>query len=333
MSNIEYYRNSIISLRKATSWELAQTGEQGGTRRLTRGCLLFCVFGIGKLAIGSPRVFREGEDDIEGWLDGAYYRYLVYNELMNRRVSLIITAALFGAAGLALGLLLSGGGAGSRANLPAGAYATPMTIVSIVETASTSPTVTIEYPQFPKLPTALNDAIASATMSRLAGFRKTASETMKARAATGDSAAVIPYSAYHFMASWQPSQVNSRYISFIERYGSYAGGANGNEQLQTFNYDIARRGFVSLADLFPDAPDYLATLASTVRSRLASSMNSASAGHAPLSMMDAGTAPDTANFKNFTFTNDLVTIYFPKYAVAPGSFGEQHVTIIRSSIK
>ncbi|HUX12230.1 MAG TPA: DUF3298 domain-containing protein [Spirochaetia bacterium] len=208
-----------------------------------------------------------------------------------------------------------------------------MSIVSIVETASTSPTVTVEYPQFPKLPAALNSAVASATMTRLADFRRSAAETMKARAATGDSAAVIPDSAYYFIASWQPSQVNPRYVSFIERYSSYAGGANGNEQLKTFNYDIARRRFVTLSDLFPDAPDYLGEIATMARSQLASSMNFASAGHVPLSMMDAGTAPDRTNFKNFTFTNELVTIYFPKYAVAPGSFGEQHLVIRRRSVK
>jgi len=250
---------------------------------------------------------------------------------MNHRVSPIVTCALFVAAGLASSLVFSC--ASSMANIPQGATATPMTIVSIEETASTSPTVTIEYPQFPALPAALNSAIASATMSRLAAFRETAAETMKARAATGDAAAVIPASAYQFIAYWQPSQINSRYLSFIERFSSYAGGANGNEQLQTFNYDIARHSFVSLADLFPDAPDYLATVAAMARSQLANSMNSASAGHAPLAMMDAGTAPTPANFRNFTFTNDLVTIYFPKYAVAPGSFGEQHVTIIRRSVK
>ena len=258
---------------------------------------------------------------------------------MNHRVSLVVTAVFFAATGLALGLLLTGN-PGTRisrtsavAPIPAGASSMPVSIVSIEETASTSPNVTIEYPQFPTLPAALNSAIASATMNRLAAFRKAAAETMKARAATGDSAAVIPASAYQFIATWQPSQLNSRYISFIERYGSYAGGANGNEQLQTFNFDIARRSFLSLANVFPHAPDYLATVATMARNQLASSMNSASAGHAPLAMMDAGTTPTAANFKNFTFTNDLVTIYFPKYAVAPGSFGEQHVTIIRSSVK
>jgi len=258
---------------------------------------------------------------------------------MDRRISIIITAVLFAAAGLALGLVLSGhsglraSGEGSAADIPAGASITPMTVVSIEEADPASPTVTIEYPQFPALPAALNSAIATATMSRLAQFRKSAAETMKARAATGDSAAVIPTSAYDFIATWQVSQINSRYVSLIERYDSYAGGANGNEELQTFNYDIARSRFVSLANLFPDAPNYLATVATMARSQLASSMNTASAGHAPLTMMDAGTAPTQSNFRNFTFTNALVTIYFPKYAVAPGSFGEQHVTIIRSSVK
>ena len=36
------------------------------------------------------------------------------------------------------------------------------------------------------------------------------------------------------------------------------------------------------------------------------------------------------NFSNFTFTDNSITVYFPKYAVAPGSFGEQEISIPRT---
>jgi hypothetical protein len=46
-----------------------------------------------------------------------------------------------------------------------------------------------------------------------------------------------------------------------------------------------------------------------------------------------GTAPTAENYQNFTFTENILTIYFPKYSVAAGAFGELHVDIPRSEIK
>ncbi|MDE1975316.1 MAG: DUF3298 domain-containing protein [Patescibacteria group bacterium] len=284
---------------------------------------------------------------------------------MRRRTTVIIVAMVFAIAGLAVGFVLAeryGIRPSSEALLtriaamaPNGASTTPVVIVSIKENASTSPQVNIEYPQFPGLPVGLNDAIASATLSRLADFRQAAGYTMKARAATGDPRAVISPSDYSFIASWQPTQMNSRYISFIERYDSYTGGANENQDLQTFDYEADGTGsggttadnasgrsidssgssgkMLTLADMFPGVSDYLTQVSYIARSQLTDSLAQASGGNVQISMLNNGTTPDSANFRNFTFTDYAVTIYFPKYAVAPGSFGEQHVVISRDTIR
>ncbi len=217
--------------------------------------------------------------------------------------------------------------------LPADAASLPMAIVSITESASTSPAVTVEYPQFPTLSTDFNSSIASSTLSRLADFRQAAAETMAARQATGDPSAVIPPSDYSFIASWQPAQSNSRYVSFIERYDSYTGGANENQDIQTFNYDLRSGREIALADLFPDAPDYLNEISSIARQELLSSLNEASNGNVSMSMLDDGTAPTADNFADFTFYGYAVTFYFPKYAVAPGSFGEQKAVVSFDSVR
>ncbi|MDE2037817.1 MAG: DUF3298 domain-containing protein [Patescibacteria group bacterium] len=248
----------------------------------------------------------------------------------------VLIAALFAVAGALGGFLASRhlwGAAVAPEDMPAGASVTPLDIVSMKEDASTSPSVSVEYPQFPSLPRALNDAIASATLSRLASFRTASAETEIAREATGGPSAALSPSDYSFIASWQPAQIGGRYVSFIERYDSYTGGANENQEVQTFAYDASAKRSLSLGDLFPGVPDYLAQISALSRQQLTGSLDQASAGYAPVSMIEAGTAPDPANFRYFTFTDDVVTIYFPKYAVAPGSFGEQHVTISRSSIK
>jgi len=226
----------------------------------------------------------------------------------------------------------------SAINAQSGSNIIPTSIVTQYQNASTSPSVSIEYPQFPSLSADFNASIAKAVTDRLADFKQAAALTETARDATannlpGQPGASIPPSDYSFIASWQLTQINSRYVSFIIRFSSYSGGANGNDELQTFNYDVAARKTVGLGDLFPKRADYLSAIADIARSQLNESLNSASNGNAPLDMISAGTEPTADNFADFTFTDYIVTIYFPKYAVAPGSFGEQHVDIPRSAVE
>src|ERR1035437_7025674 len=61
-------------------------------------------------------------------------------------------------------------------NAPANSSAIPVSIVSLREDASSSPTVIIEYPQFPSLSKDFNEDIATSVTSRLADFRKEAAQ-------------------------------------------------------------------------------------------------------------------------------------------------------------
>lgn len=224
------------------------------------------------------------------------------------------------------------------ADAPNNSKVIPVSIVTLYENASTSPSISVEYPQFPSLSAGFNADIASATMSRLADFRQQVTDNSAARDATannmpGEPGASIPMSAYSFNTSWQLTQINERYVSFIIRYDSFVGGANENEELVTFNYDVDAHKVVTLGDLFPKRSDYLSAIADIARSQLTESLNNTSNGNAPADMIAAGTQPIADNFANFTFTDYIVTFYFPKYAVAPGSFGEQHVDIPRSAVE
>lgn len=208
------------------------------------------------------------------------------------------------------------------------------TIETIHEVSSSTPMVTVEYPQFSALPDSFNESIATDTLSRLAQFRSDVNDNQTARDATADhDDASIPLSAYSFDASWQSGQVNDRYVSFIERYDIYSGGANEDQEIQAFNYDVVNHKVMTLADLFPKSPDYLTQISKIAQADLDSALDKASNGNAPTDMIAMGTSPDPDNFLDFTFTDSVVNIYFSKYAVAPGSFGEQHVIIARSSIK
>ncbi len=213
-------------------------------------------------------------------------------------------------------------------NTPQGSVVIPISIVTFKQDSTSTPSISYEYPQFPSLPTDLNEAISSSTLSRVAEFKGDVTDNYAARNATAIKAeAGIPLNVYSFISSWQPAQINSRFISLIIRYDSYTGGANGNQDLQTFNYDVANNRMVTLADLFTDMPDYLAYISTTTREQLRRSEAEASPGYVPGQMFLDGTGPTLGNFTNFTFTDNIVTFYFPKYGVAPGSFGEQRAEI------
>jgi len=246
---------------------------------------------------------------------------------------IVTVVAFFVGYSIAPNIARAPGSTNAPKTAPGGSSVIPISIISLRESASTSPSVSIEYPQFPSLPTDFNDAIASSVTGRLADFRKESADNEAARHATAAPGADIPPGAYSFIATWQLTQINDRYVSFIVRYDMYTGGANENQELQTFNYDMAAHKVMSLGDLFPKRADYLKALADIARSQLNESLYGSSNGNAPADMITAGTEPTADNFANFTFTDYIVTIYFPKYAVAPGSFGEQHVDVPRSAVE
>ncbi|MFA6432715.1 MAG: DUF3298 domain-containing protein [Candidatus Paceibacterota bacterium] len=206
--------------------------------------------------------------------------------------------------------------------------------VSVKESSPSTPTIDVEFPQFTGLPADFNETIGASVSGRLADFREIIMENDIARKTTSASGgAAIPLSAFSFNASWKPGRVDDRYVSIVVRYDSYAGGANENQELETFNYDVAAKKTLVLSDLFPGTTDYLVQISTLARADLKAKLEQASNGSILPEMFDAGTVAIDENYHNFTFTDNTVTIYFPKYSVAPGAFGEQKVVIQRDAVK
>ena len=211
----------------------------------------------------------------------------------------------------------------------------PMNVISIRDTSSSQIyAVTGEYPQFGNVTPDFNVAIASYVDANLSQFKTSAVQNWQARLATMPTGTVntLPAQSFTFDTSWTPDQINSRYISIIVRLEYFDGGANETQLLQTFNYDVAAKKMMTLANLFPNVPGYLSKIATIAIQQLTSSENNNSNGNAVTDMIQQGAAPMATNYSNFTFNDDVVNIYFPKYQVAPGSFGEQEVGIVRSTI-
>ncbi len=195
--------------------------------------------------------------------------------------------------------------------------------------------VTGEYPQFGNVSAAMNGEIAGFVDSNLSQFKASAAENWQARLDTMPTGTVntLPPQSFYFSSSWEPEQINGRYVSAIVRIDYFDGGANDTELLKTFNYDVAGGRELSLTDLFPNVPDVLPQISQLAIEQLTDSEQSASNGSAESDMIQSGAAPTADNYANFTFNDDVVTIYFPKYQVAPGAFGEQKVTIARSALQ
>ena len=208
----------------------------------------------------------------------------------------------------------------------------PLTIVSLNETTKLY-SIRGEYPQFTSAARSLSATIANDINTRIAEFKKNATENWKARQDTtpaGQPKEENPTTPFDFIVTWEPKQLNTRTISLIVRIYSYEGGAHGNSELKTYNYDIQTGNPVSLASLFPDDPNYLSTVSKTAYNQLLQDLTTASNGNVEMDMLRDGTRPTPDNFTYFTFDDNTIDLYFQKYQVAPGVFGEQKVTLSRT---
>lgn len=192
-----------------------------------------------------------------------------------------------------------------------------------------------EYPQFEGVPDSINKPIELYVSEELAEFKTVAEENWKAQQETtpaGQARVEYPATPFTFMATWEPKQINKKYISMIVRIDAYEGGANARRELRTFNYDVEQGREIALADLFPGDRSYLGKVAKYAYDRLSEDLKIASGDGVDLNMIAEGTAPTRENFKNFVFDEYVIDLYFPKYQVAPGVFGEQHVVVPRQGV-
>lgn len=206
----------------------------------------------------------------------------------------------------------------------------PMVIMSLNQTGKKY-AVSGEYPLFSNDVAPLNDAIKKTVNDSVTEFVKTASTNWDQRMANAQSEAEKPKDPFQYLMSWTPEQINTRYVSVVLRSQAYVGGANMVDTIFTFNYDVTRKAFITLGDLYPNEKDPLTLISSYAKDDLTSQFKDDIAkGQFPTDMITEGTKPTEENFSRFTFTDTFVTFYFPKYQVAPGAYGEQKVVVPRA---
>lgn len=252
-------------------------------------------------------------------------------KIMNRSplIILLAVAIAFGLGSLSSALWVNEAGNGTKIE------GVSVRVISLRESGRFYET-RIEYPQFEEASREWNKSISDVVEVHFLEFKKNIGESWKARQETlpqGVEKSEFPEMPYLFVATWDAEQLNENSVSFILRIDSYEGGANLRQEIQTFNYDFTLSQSVSLTSLFPEEGEqYLSKISKFARLALVSDLNAFS-GDASTEMVESGTEPLWENFKNFTFNDQAVIFYFPKYQVAPGSFGEQKIVLPRVIIQ
>lgn len=132
--------------------------------------------------------------------------------------------------------------------------------------------------------------------------------------------APIPYG---LTVTYETKIASSRVVSVVFFISTSTGGAHPEPGLATFVYTQKDGRRLSYSDIFMKSEGLLDAFSALCRSSLAEQLGE----RAITDMLEAGTAPELANFDLFALTKEGVRIYFPPYQAAPYSEGYLSVSI------
>lgn len=172
-------------------------------------------------------------------------------------------------------------------------------------------TISIKYPVTKSA--VLNQAISDFITTQETDFKNNISGLSDISSATGSLD--ISYKSY----------VSDRIVSLNFDINSDTGGAHGNLNTITFNYDKVLDKMLAIKDIFVAQSNYLAQLSSLakplIKSKLAQSQFQDEA------WLEEGAGAKEENYQRFVFTKDGLTFFFDPYQVAPYAAGSQEITL------
>ncbi len=138
----------------------------------------------------------------------------------------------------------------------------PMAIKSISESDNFF-NIIAEYPQFNTVDPAFNEKITKLIETSILDFKKESKDNWEAIKATAPKESPLPENPtepFDFQVSWNPVQINDKYLSFVIDMFYYTGGASGNEEIYAFNYDVANKKEITIVDFLNSSQEYLQKL-------------------------------------------------------------------------
>lgn len=234
---------------------------------------------------------------------------------------------------LAMVLLLASGAYGGKQPFIS---SLPVNIDSIQESDSFF-SIQAEYPQFETADPNFNQEIATLISGKIDSFKKESLDNWKARLDTMPADKPVPKNPeqpFEFIASWQATQLNNKYLSLAIKIYYFTGGAHGNEEIYAFNYDMLKKKKIAIEDFFVSPQETLKEISRISAQDITGQLQSSGwkIDDNLREMLKQGTAPTFDNFKNFNFDSHNLILYFQKYQVAPGAVGSLTVTISKQAM-
>lgn len=197
--------------------------------------------------------------------------------------------------------------------------------------------IQVEYPQFKDASDDFNNKISELINNEIDTFKKDAQDAWQARkdtAPSGETVPEYPEQPFDFIASWQPSQVNDDYISFVISLYYCAGGAHGINETDTFNYDVVKQQEITMLDFLNSSQENLNKLADLAKQDITIQLENSGVqlNDSLNQMIDMGTEANLDNYQNFTFNFNSLTVYFQQYQVAPGAVGSLKSVFYKSTL-
>lgn len=134
---------------------------------------------------------------------------------------------------------------------------------------------------------------------------------------------MLPPVPYELSISYKTLKASAQVISVVFFISTSMGGTNPEPGQATFIYNMHDGRRLSYNDLFMQYEEIVWALSGICRTSLTEQLGD----KAIKTMLEAGTAPDMANFDLFALVPNGIRVFFPPYQVAPYSEGYLNVTI------
>lgn len=187
--------------------------------------------------------------------------------------------------------------------------------------SSTSLVTEISYPVFSNL-SLVNDEINILVDNWKAKYVQSQTNWAEYDALHQENSPDSETPPFEYNFSTESLIANKHYVSILFRLWSFEGGAHGNANLVSLNYDIEAQKFVTINEVCPFSLQELSKLCYD------SLYNQIEGSDDLQDWIAKGTsADDIQNFSRFTFDGKILTVYFEPYQVGPWAIGIQSVQI------
>lgn len=188
-------------------------------------------------------------------------------------------------------------------------------------------TTNIKYPEFEKFPE-LNKRISNTVNSNWKNFKSySKSEWNEIVALNNRGSSKLP--SFEYLVTFEVSG-NRDIISVLLNTYIFSGGAHGNTNLATFNYDTKSGKFINILQATEMSYN---EISSVTRNTLYKKLIDNNKKMAPAEedsfreMINTGAFPQAGNFELFTVDGNKVFVWFEPYSVAPYSYGIQKIHV------